>query len=176
ARNDEPIALLTFVNRYDVVSRFTLDRGRLLAAVKNLSAGWEGTDYEQALRGAESLFSELKIAGKKRIVLISDFQASGWSQASASFKLSSEVQLQTFDVGGSNPPANVAVTSVDAHGAVFGQKYLENLSLQVVNFSDVPRDRVPLNFQINDQTVEKREVSLNARETKIVELTGFNLS
>ena len=54
----------------------------------------------------------------------------------------SDIQLMTFDVGGSNPPPNVAVTRVDAHGLVFGQKYLENLAVQVSNFSDTPRDHL----------------------------------
>ena len=176
ARNDERVALITFGNRYEVISRFTTDKARLRSTLRGLTAGWEGTDYEQALRGAESLFGELKPAAARRIVLISDFQASGWNQAKATFKLNSDIQLQTFDVGGNNPAANVAVTRVDAHGLVFGQKYLENLSVQVSNFSDTPRERLAIDFQINDQTVEKREVSLNARETKVVEFTGFNLT
>lgn len=176
ARNDESLALLTFGERYDLISRFTVDKARLRSILKNLKTGWEGTDYEQALRGAESLLGELKAPGRKRVVLISDFQASGWNQTNASFKLSSDIQLQTFDVGGNNPPANVAVTRVDAHGAAFGQKYQENLSVQISNFGDTPRDRLAIDFQINDQTVEKREVSLNARETKVVEFTGFNLT
>lgn len=176
ARGDEPVALIGFGKRYEVISRFTADKARLRTTLKSLSAGWEGTDYEQALRGAESLFGELKTAGARRIVLISDFQATGWNQAKATFKLSNDIQLQTFDVGGNNPAPNVAVTRVDARGLVFGQKYLENLSVQVSNFSDTPRDRVGADFQINDQTVEKREVSLNARETKVVEFTGFNLT
>jgi uncharacterized membrane protein len=176
ARNDDSLALLTFGDRYDLISRFTVDKGRLRSTLKSLNAGWEGTDYEQALRGAESLLGEVKTAGRKRVVLISDFQASGWNQANTSFKLSGDLQLQTVDVGGNNPPANVALTRVDAHGAVFGQKYLENLSVQISNFSDTPRDRLGVDFQINDQTVEKREVSLNARETKVVEFTGFNVT
>lgn len=176
ARSDERIALMTFGNRYEVISRFSSDKAQLRSALKTLTAGWEGTDYEQALRGAESLLGELKTAGKKRVVLISDFQASGWNQANASFKLSNDIELQPLDVGGNNPAPNVAVTRVDAHGMVFGQKYLENLSVELSNFSDTPRDRLAVDFQINDQTVEKREVSLNARETKVVEFTGFNVT
>ena len=176
AANGERLAVLTFGNRYEVLSRFTNDKTRLRSLLRGLSASWDGTDYEQALRGAESLLSELKVEGRKRVVLISDFQASGWNQADAAYKLSSDIQLQTFDVSGNNPPPNTAVTNVDAHGVVFGQKYLENLSVQVSNFSDTPRDRLAVDFQINDQTVEKREVSLNARETKVVEFTGFNLT
>ncbi len=176
ARNDERLALMTFGNRYEVMNRFTADKTKLRSVLKSLNAGWEGTDYEQALRGAKSLFSELKMGGRKRIALISDFQATGWNQANATFKLDSDIQLMTIDVGGNNPPPNVAVTNVDAHGLVFGQKYLENLSVQVSNFSDQPRDRLAIDFQINDQTVEKRELSLNAREVKVVEFTAFNLS
>ena len=176
ARNDESLALLTFGDRYELISRFTVDKARLRSTLKSLKPGWEGTDYEQALRGAESLLGELKMAGRKRVVLISDFQASGWNQVNESFKLSSDIQLQTVDVGGNNPPANVAVTRVDSHGAVFGQKYLENLTVQISNFSDTPRDRLAVDFQINDQSVEKREISLNARETKVVAFTGFNLT
>ena len=172
----ERLAVLTFGNRYETINRFTNDKARLRSILKGLSPGWEGTDYEQALRGAESMLGELKGESRKRVILISDFQASGWNQANAAYKLSSDIQLQTFDVGGSNPPPNVAVTNVDAHGVVFGQKYTENLSVQLSNFSDAPRDRLAVDFQINDQTVEKREVNLNARETKVVEFTGFNLT
>ena len=176
ARSDERLALVAFGNRYEVINRFTADKARLHAALRSLNVGWQGTDYEQALRGAEALFAELKTGARRRVVLISDFQATGWNQANANFKLSNDIQLQTLDVGGNDSAPNAAVTRVDAHGRVFGQKYLENLSVQVSNFSDTPRDRLAVDFQINDQTVEKREVSLNARETKVVEFTGFNLS
>lgn len=175
-RHDERLALMTFGNRYEVISRFTTDKTRLRSLLKSLTAGWEGTDYEQALRGADSLLSELKVGGPKRIVLISDFQATGWNQARATFKLSNDLQLMTIDVGGNHPPPNVAVTNVDARGVVFGQKYLQNLAVQVSNFGDAPRDRLALEFQINDQTVDKREISLNARDVKVLEFTGFNLS
>jgi uncharacterized membrane protein len=175
-RIDEQVALLGFDKRYTVVNRFTTDKNRLRAAVSSLSAGWDGTDYEQALRGAESLLSEIVTTGPKRIVMISDFQAPGWTQASATFKLASNTQLTTLDVGGNSPPANVAITNVEAHGVVFGQKYLDNLVVHVSNFSDTPKDHIQVDFQINDQTIEKRDISLNSRDSRVVEFTGFNLN
>src|SRR5919198_1192894 len=51
------------------------------AALDAAGAGYEATEYEQALRGAESLFAESKAGGPKRILLISDFQAAGWDQS-----------------------------------------------------------------------------------------------
>lgn len=175
-RTDEQVALLSFDKRYTVVNRFTSDRNRLRQAVSSLSAGWDGTDYEQALRGAESLLSEVETTGPKRIVLISDFHVPGWTQASSTFKLANNTQLTTLDVGGNNPPPNVAITNVEARGVVFGQKYLDNLVVHVSNFSDTPKDNVQVDFQINEQTIEKRSISLNSRYSRVVEFSGFNLN
>ena len=176
APNNELIALLSFDKRYTVINRFVTEKNRLRFGVKSLNAGWDGTDYEQALRGAESLLAELKTSGIKKIVMISDFQAIGWNQSLATFKLANDTQLTTLDVGGNNPPANVAVTNVEARGTVFGQKYSDNLAVHVTNFSDSARDRVQLDFQINDQTVEKREINLNSRDSRVVEFNNFNLN
>jgi hypothetical protein len=176
ARNDEQIALVSFDKRYTVINRFLTDKNRVRFGISSLGAGWDGTDYEQALRGAESLLSEVQTTGPKRIVMISDFQMPGWSQASATFKLSNNTQLMTLDVGGNNPPPNVAITNVEARGVVFGQKYLDNVVVHVSNFSDTPRDHIQVDFQINDQTVEKRDISLNSRDSRVVEFTGFNLN
>lgn len=176
ARNNEQIALVSFDKRYAVVNRFTNDKNRLQGAVRNLSAGWDGTDYEQALRGAESLLGEIETSGPKQIVMISDFQAPGWSQNTATFKLANSTKLQTIDVGGNDPVSNIAITNVEARGVVFGQKYLENLAVHVSNFGDTPRDRITVDFQINEQTVEKRDISINSRESRLIEFTGFNLN
>jgi aerotolerance regulator-like protein/VWA domain-containing protein/putative glutamine amidotransferase len=176
AKNDEQIAVLSFDKRYAVVTRFTADKNRLRTAVESVNAGWDGTDYEQALRGAESLLSEVETSGPKRIVLISDFQAPGWRQANATFKLSNNTQLTTIDLSPNIPDPNVAITNVEARGVVFGQKYLDNLAVHISNFSDTPRDHIQVDFQINEQTVEKRDISLNSRETRLVEFTGFNLN
>jgi hypothetical protein len=176
ARNDEQVALVSFDKRYTVVNRFIADKNRVRSGIKSLGAGWDGTDYEQALRGAESLLSEVETTGPKRIVMISDFQMPGWTQGSSTFKLSNNTQLTTLDVGGNNPQPNVAITNVEARGTVFGQKYLDNLVVHISNFSDTPKDQVQVDFQINDQTVEKRVISLNSRDSRVVEFTGFNLN
>jgi hypothetical protein len=88
ARNDEQIALVSFDKRYTVINRFVTDKNRVRSGISSLRAGWDGTDYEQALRGAESLLSEVQTTGPKRIVMISDFQAPGWTPTTATFKLS----------------------------------------------------------------------------------------
>ena len=176
ARNDEQIAVVSFDKRYAVINRFTADKSRLRLSIRTLNAGWDGTDYEQALRGAESLLGEIETTGPKKIVMISDFQSSGWSQNTATFKLANSTQLTTVDVAGNDPVPNIAVTNVEARGVVFGQKYLDNLAVHVSNFGEAPRDRIQVDFQINEQTVEKRDISLNSRDSRVIEFTGFNLN
>jgi Aerotolerance regulator N-terminal/von Willebrand factor type A domain len=173
---EERFALLAFGKRYDIISRFTTDRARVLTALASLSAGFEGTDYEQALRGAESLFAELKTSGQKRIILISDFQASGWAQASQSFKLRNDVRLIPVDVGGGAGTENLSVLNVEARPVVYGQKYTDKLAVHVSNFGEQARERLQLDLKINDQTVERRELSLAARDRTVVEFSGFNLA
>lgn len=175
APTDEFVALLSFGEGYEVVSNFTPDKNALRAALAELNAGYEATDYEQALRGAEALFRESKASGGRRIVVLSDFQATGWDAGRATFRLGPEVRLALNDVAGA-PEGNLSVTNVEARGAVFGQKYTDKLAVHVANFDDVERGPVTLDFQIGDQTVEKRELKLAPREEKVVEFTDFNLA
>jgi hypothetical protein len=175
APEGERVALLSFGEGYEVVNNFTADRVALRAALAGLSAGFEATDYEQALRGAEALFRESKAGGARRVLVLSDFQATGWDAARATFRLSPDVRLALIDVAGA-PESNVAVTNVEARGAVYGQKYTDKLAVHVANFSDEERGTVLLDFQINEQTVEKRELTLAPREQKVVEFTDFNLA
>jgi hypothetical protein len=175
APEGERIALLSFGEGYEVVSNFTADRVALRAALAGLGAGYEATDYEQALRGAEALFRESKTGGARRVLVLSDFQASGWDAARATFRLSPDIRLALIDVAGA-PEANAAVTNVEARGAVYGQKYTDKLAVHVANFSEEERGPFTLDFQINEQTIEKREVKLAPREEKVFEFTDFNLA
>src|SRR5678815_2569027 len=73
AVNDAPandqVAVVTFGNRYNLVNKFSNERNRSVAAIRSTAAGWDGTNYEQALRGAESLLTELHVNGPRRIVI-----------------------------------------------------------------------------------------------------------
>jgi Aerotolerance regulator N-terminal/von Willebrand factor type A domain len=175
AREGERVALVVFAEGYEVVNNFTADANVLRASLNSLSAGYEATDYEQALRGAGSLLGALKGKAPKRVLMVSDFQAAGWDAARATFKLDPEVRLALIDVGG-DAQGNAAVTNVEARGAVYGQKYTDKLAVHVANFGEEERGPVTLDFQINDQTVEKRELTLAPREQRVVEFTGFNLA
>lgn len=174
-RGGERVALVGFDHGYEVISRFSPEAGGLRAELARVEAGLGGTDYEAALRGAETLFDELKGIRAKRIFLISDFQATGQEGADTSFRLRDDVNLATIDVG-ETPAPNLAVSEVNVRGAVYGQKYTDKLAVRVANFGDEARAGVAVDLSINDQTAERREINLGARDTALLEFSGFNLA
>ncbi|HZS07186.1 MAG TPA: VWA domain-containing protein [Blastocatellia bacterium] len=170
----ERIALVSFGQGYDVLSRFTTETAKLNSLVDGAQAGLGGTDYAQALRGAESLLKEAATK-EQRVVLISDFQKAGWNQAEAGFRLGRDVKLVPVDVSEGEAP-NLAITDVNAQPVIYQQKYTDKLVARVANHSDEERSGVRVEFQLNDKTVEKREIRIPARDVALVEFTDFNLS
>lgn len=173
-RGNERFALVSFGNSYEVLSRFTNDTAKLNALVDAAQAGLGGTDYTQALRGAETLFKEANTSNK-RVLLISDFQANGHNKADASFRVSKDIKLVTIDVGEQNEP-NLAVTDVAAQPLIYQAKYSDRLSARIANFSDEAKESVRVELNLNEHVVEKRELKIAAYDTATVEFTGFNLS
>ncbi|MBO0857078.1 MAG: VWA domain-containing protein [Chloracidobacterium sp.] len=173
-RGNEPTALVTFGQGYETQNKFTTDTTQLKAALDGVKPGSEGTDYVQALRGAEGLF-KATAAADKRIVLISDFQAAGRNEAGASYRLPSSVKLVTIDVGGQNSP-NLAITDVGLQPMIYQAKYEDKLTARIANFSDEEKTGVRVEFQLNDHTEGVREIKVAPRDAATVEFTGFNLN
>ncbi|MFN0084147.1 MAG: VWA domain-containing protein, partial [Blastocatellia bacterium] len=173
-RGRERAALVTFGQGFEVQNRFTADHGQLKSSLDRLRPGANGTEYAQALRAAEGLFKEVS-AGEKRLILISDFQATGRNQAETSYRLSRDIKLTTIDLGEENTP-NLAIADVSLQPLIYQAKYSDKLSARIANYSDEARTGVRVEFQLNDHTVEKREIKIEPRGATTVEFTGFNLN
>lgn len=174
SRGSDRFALAVFGQSFDVLSRFSPDANQVKSALANLQPGSGGTDYAQALRGAEGLFKEAG-RGEKRIVLLSDFQAAGRNPAEAAFRLSKDIKLATIDLGEENSP-NLALADVSVEPLIYQAKYANKLTARIANHSDEAKSGVRVEFLLNDHTVEKREIRIEARGTATVEFTGFNLN
>lgn len=168
------VALLTFGQSFDIQSQFSPDKNQVKSILAGLQPGFDGTDYVQALRGAEGLFKDVS-ESNKNIVLISDFQAAGRNQAEAAYRLSKEVKLTTIDVGEQNSP-NLAITDLGVQPLIYQPKYSDKLTARIANFSDEAKEGIRVEFQLNDHTVEKREIKIAPRDATTVEFTGFNLT
>ena len=172
--NGERLALIAFNQSHEVLSKFTNDGGQIKTAIDALQPGAGATDYTQGLRAADTLLREVT-RGDKRIFLFSDFQAAGQNPAEAAFQLSKEIKLVTIDLGEEKSP-NLAVTETSIQPLIYQAKYSDKLTARIANFSDEEKPGVRVEFQLNDHTVEKREVKIAAHDAATVEFTGFNLN
>ena len=168
------VALVTFGQGFEVQSRFTADLAQARSTLDRLQPGANGTDYAQALRAAEGLFKEIG-SQEKRIFLISDFQSTGFNAAEANYRLSRDIRLVPIDLGEAATP-NLAIADASLQPLIYQAKYTDKLSARIVNYSDEARAGVRVEFQLNDHTVEKREIKIEPREATTVEFTGFNLN
>src|SRR5882724_4492450 len=168
------VALVNFSQTYQVISRLTGDSPKVRALLDTVQVGYGATEYGQALRGAVEMLKEEAI-GQRIIYLISDFHSSGWTTANDQFRLNKDIKLIPIDV--SEPTAsNLAVGDVNAQPQVYQQKYPDKLTARIYNYSDEPRKGVKVDFTINDHPVEKRELSIGAHDSQLVEFTDFNLA
>lgn len=88
-----PAGLVVFADRATVLAEPTTDHGGLRALVAGVEPGFGGTRYGAALEAARGLLDGR--AG--RLVIITDLQARGWAQGTAS--LDADVSLEVVRVG-----------------------------------------------------------------------------
>ncbi len=172
--NSDRTALVSFSRSFQVQTRFTTERDKVRSLIDDLQPTFEGTDFNQALKGVEALLREAG-RGEKTLYLISDFQATGYTRDVEQARLGQDVKLVPIDIGEPEAP-NIAVSEVGVHSVIYQQKYNDKLVARVTNFGEEARNAVRIEFRINDHVVEKRELTIPARDTATVEFTDFNLN
>lgn len=105
------MTLVPFDRRAQAVTAATGDSEQLRAALATLTPNDESTRLAPAFALAQQRLSASD-APRKVIVVVSDFQRSGWDLTEEA-RLSPGVELAPIDVGGSTPVADRAVRSVE---------------------------------------------------------------
>ncbi len=171
---NDRVALVTFDRAFQVHSRFTSERDKLRSLLSDVKPTFEGTDFSQALKGAEGLFREAG-RGEKQLHLISDFQQTGRIPGAEGVRLARDIKLNPIDIGEAEAP-NIAIADIGVQPVIYQQKYTDKVIARVTNFGEADRSGVKLEFRINDHVVQKSELNLPARDTQSIEFTGFNLT
>jgi hypothetical protein len=173
AAANEQIALVVFSRNYEILMPLKANRAEALAILDQLQPGLGATDYVQAIQSAISLLKDAE-GNAKQIHLISDFQDGGWNRAAPPIKVSPEIKLMPVDVSDSNP-RNLVVSEVKADPVVYAQKYAGKVVARLNNFSAEAASDAAVEFKLNDLTVERRQLNLEAGASVAVEFTGFNV-
>ncbi|HEX8089642.1 MAG TPA: VWA domain-containing protein, partial [Blastocatellia bacterium] len=173
AAANEQTALVLFSQGYEILMPLKANRAEALAALDRAQPGLATTDYLQALQAAVALLKDAE-GNDRRIHLISDFQEAGWNRAAPPIKVSPGVKLIPIDVSDAKP-SNLAVSEVKADPVIYAQKYAGKVVARVNNFSAEASRAAAAELKLNDMTVERRQLNLEAGASQVIEFTGFNV-
>ncbi len=165
-------SLVFFGDEVEIGPRSTPDRPALLHAVNAAAPGPGRTRYGPALRAAAGLLESSKL-GRREIVLISDFQKSGWDRAE-DMHLPSGMTLTTMTVAG-EPTSNAAVVglSFDRTEAANGERVIA--SARIVNHSASPLTDRELALEVDGIRVDSKRISVGAGSAFLASFAPFVL-
>ena len=162
-----------FASEVEVGPRAASERAALVAGIDRAKPGAGSTRYGPALRAAVGLLDSSRLP-RREIILISDFQKSGWDRAQDA-KLPTGVLLKTVPVGEATT-ANVAVASLAfAHeGAAGGERI--TTSARLVNRAAAPVESREVVLEVDGHRVDERRVSLAPNAIETVTFAPFMLA
>ena len=162
-----------FASDVEVGVRAASERAALVAAIDRATPGAGSTRYGPALRAAAGLL-ESSALPRREIVLISDFQKSGWDREQET-QLPPGVALKTVPVG----EAATANTSIVAmtfarQDAAGGERV--TASARVVNRSAAAVEGREIVLEVDGHREDTRRVSLAAGAVGSIEFAPFTIA
>src|SRR3954447_290283 len=150
-------SLVFFASGADVALRSASDHGRLEAAVLTTKPGAAATRYAPALKLAGSIVSESSLP-RREVILISDFQRSGW-QGAEGVRLPDGVVLTPRPIT-DDRTSNLSVTPVSLQRSTFSQQDRVTVTGGVTNHSSSAASNVELSLEIDGHAVQSERVSV----------------
>src|SRR2546429_3309080 len=153
---DDKATLVLFSRNAEENMRATSDRARLDAAIDAAQVGSDGTRYGPALKLAQSILGQSPLK-RREVVLISDFQKSGWGSAEDAH-FPETTTLTTASVA--SETANVSVPSVTFARAAFAGQERVTVTAGVTNKGDQPATSVPVVLSVDGHAIETKPATI----------------
>jgi len=162
-----------FASEVEVGPRAASERATLVAAIDRATPGAGSTRYGPALRAAAGLLDSSR-QPRREIMLISDFQKSGWDRAQDA-RLPPGVVLKTIAVGEAGT-ANIAIVALAfAREAAAGGERITT-SARLVNRAAAPAESREVVLDVDGHRVDARRVSLAPNAIETVTFAPFALA
>ncbi len=162
-----------FASDVEVGVRAASERAALVAAIDRSAPGAGSTRYGPALRAAAGLL-ESSALPRREIVLISDFQKSGWDREQET-QLPPGVALKTVPVGeASTNNASIVGMAFARQEAAGGERV--TASARVVNRSAAAVEGREIVLEVDGHREDSRQVSLAPGAVGTIEFTPFTLA
>jgi hypothetical protein len=163
-------SVVFFAADVEVGARSDAGGAALLAAIDRARPGPGPTRFGPALRAAAGLLEPASEA-RREIVLISDFQKSGWDPAQ-DVKLPAGVSLATVSVAEPSP-ANAALIGLSLEQEAAPKGALVRAEARVASFGARPLNERDITLEVDGHRVDAARVSVDPGATATVRFAPF---
>jgi hypothetical protein len=170
---EDKATLVLFARNAEESVRATTDRVRLKQAVDAAQVTSNSTRYGPALKLAQSILTASSL-NRKEVVLVSDFQKTGWSGAEE-LKFPDGTVLTPISVA-SPETSNVSIPSLSFARASFSGQERITVTAGVVNRGNTPVNGLTTVLEVDGQTIESKPVTIAANSSASVSFAAFTLS
>jgi uncharacterized membrane protein len=154
-RGQDRGSVVLFGSGAEVALRSTADKGRLQTALAGVETSASTTRYGPALKLAGSILGESALP-RKEVILISDFQRSGW-QGAEGVRLPDSAALTPVAITDAET-TNMAVTPVALQRSMFENQERVTITAGVANHSDADSS-VDLALDLGGRIIQTQRVS-----------------
>ncbi len=162
-------AVVSFAAAPDQVRQLSADTAALRSFVDALPApGYDVSRFLPALRLADEMLDSAR-NDRRRVVMISDFQATGMSQTDSSFMLAPGVGFEGIDVGGGGV-RNLTFTDVRSPDQLLEGVTDYEILARVRSTGTVHVDSADVTLLVNGEAVASETVTLDRTSEAVVSL------
>ena len=170
---EDKATLVLFARNAEENVRATTDRLRLGQAVDAAKVTSGSTRYGPALKLAQSILSASSLKSKE-VVLVSDFQKTGWTGAEE-LKLPDGTVLTPISVA-SPDTANVSIPSLAFARASFSGQERITVTAGLINRGNAPVNGLTTTLEVDGHPIESKPVTIAANSSASVAFAAFTLS
>jgi hypothetical protein len=160
-------SVVLFSSGADIAVRASFDRAPLSAAVAAAKPGSGATRYAPALKVAGGILTESKMP-RREVVLISDFQRSGWRGGEGT-RLPRGTVVTPVAIAGADDQVNASVIGVSLGRSTFSDQERVTVSARVTNRSDRPVTGNSVTLDVNGIKHASKPVALEPGGSQSVE-------
>src|SRR4051812_4337350 len=164
-------SLVFFASGAEVALRSASDHGRLEAAVLTTRPGAAATRYGPALKLAGSIVSESSLP-RREVILISDFQRSGW-QGAEGVRLPDGVVLTAVPITDAET-SNVSVTPVSMQRSTFSEQDRVTVTGGAVNHGATRVSNLEIALELDGRPVQTEHITIEPNSSASVSFTPFS--
>jgi hypothetical protein len=160
-------SVVLFSSGADIAVRASFDHSPLSAAIAAAKPGAGATRYAPALKVAGGILAESTLP-RREVVLISDFQRSGW-RGEEGIRLPKGTVVTPIAIAGSEDQINVGVTAVSLARSTFSDQERVTVKAGLTNHSDRPVSSGTLTLDVEGIKHGTKPVQIEPKSTQSIE-------